>query len=107
MKELSEEELVELFDGELIDEVELIDEKGKTVKFDHLMSFDYNDEFFIALLPIDNVEGINEDEVLILKIVEGENGEDSYVAITDMDYLDKVFDKFLTLLDELDIDDEE
>ena len=48
--------------------VELIDENGSTVRFDLVMTFDYEGKRYAALLPVDEVEGVGEDEVVLWRI---------------------------------------
>jgi len=85
--------------------VELIDESGKPVKFDLLMTFDYEGKRYAALLPIDKVENVGEDEVVLLEIVRG-GGEEQYVTIDNPILLDEVFDAFIELFDEM-LDEED
>lgn len=85
----------------LMEEVVLLDPDGKEVHFDHVMTFKYEGEKYIALLPLDDVDGIDEDEVLILRI-DSSSGEDKYVTVDNEILLDEVFDEFISLLEEMD-----
>lgn len=85
--------------------VELIDESGKTVAFDLVMTFDYEGKRYAALLPVDQVDGVEDDEVVLLEIVKDKNG-DNYVSIENPILLDEVFQEFLDLFDEM-IDEDE
>ena len=87
---------------ELISTVTLTDEEGRDVQFDHLLTFDYEGRRFIALLPMEEIEGVGEDEVLLLAIEKDENGKDVYVQLDNEVLLDEAFDRFLELMDELD-----
>ena len=87
--------------------VELIDENGSTVRFDLVMTFDYEGKRYAALLPVDEVEGVDEDEVVLLEVVKDKSGE-NYVSIDNPILLDEVFNEFIELFDEMaDEDDEE
>jgi len=87
--------------------VSLIDENGLEAEFDVLMSFDYEGKRYVALLPMDSVEGIEEDEVLLLEVVR-ENGEETYRGIENPVLLDEVFEEFIDLFDEqFDEDDDD
>jgi len=87
--------------------VSLIDENGLEAEFDVLMAFDYEGKRYVALLPMDSVEGIEEDEVLMLEIVR-ENGEETYRGIENPVLLDEVFEEFIDLFEEqFDEDDED
>lgn len=48
--------------------IELVDESGNNVKFDLVMTFDYEGKRYAALLPVDNVEGVGDDEVVMLEV---------------------------------------
>lgn len=86
--------------------VELIDESGNTVSFDLVMTFDYEGKRYAALLPVDHVEGVGEDEIVLLEVVKEKSGE-SFVSIDNPILLDEVFNEFLDLFDEIiDKDDE-
>ncbi len=85
--------------------IELTDESGQEFQFDHLLTFEFEGKKYIALLPLEDVAGVGEDEVMIMR-VETEGDEDTYLPIEDEDYLDKVFNEFLELWEEY-LDDEE
>lgn len=80
--------------------VELVDDSGTTVKFDLVMTFDYEGKRYAALLPVDEVEGVGEDEVVLLEVVKDKNGE-NYVSIDNPILLDEVFNEFIELFDEM------
>ena len=80
--------------------IELLDENETAVKFDLIMTFDYEGKRYAALLPVDEVEGVEEDEVVLLEVVKDKNGED-YVTIDNPILLDEVFNEFLELFDEM------
>ncbi|MEN6594863.1 MAG: DUF1292 domain-containing protein [Clostridiaceae bacterium] len=86
--------------------VELIDESGKSVAFDLVMTFDYEGKRYAALLPMDQVEGVDDDEVVLLEVVKDKSGE-NYVSIENPILLDEVFQEFLDLFDELIDEDDE
>jgi uncharacterized protein YrzB (UPF0473 family) len=84
--------------------IELVDESGNIVKFDLVMTFDYEGKRYAALLPVDAVEGVGDDEVVLLEIVKDKNGE-NFVTIDNPVLLDEVFNEFIELFDEM-ADDE-
>ena len=86
--------------------IELIDENGAPVKFDLVMTFDYEGKRYAALLPIDEVADVGEDEVVLLEIIKDKTGE-NFVSIDNPVLLDEVFNEFIELFDEMaDGDDE-
>jgi uncharacterized protein YrzB (UPF0473 family) len=76
------------------DVVILTDDEGTEVRFLHIMTFDFEDSFYVALTPEESVEGIENGEVLILEIMEDEDGDDCYVPIEDDAKMDKVWAEF-------------
>ena len=89
----------------IYDEVILLDEKGNEVVFDHLLTFFYEKEKYIALLPIDKVEGIGDDEVLFMHVIT-KDGEDTYETVDNEILLDELFDEFMRLIEEMDGEEE-
>ncbi len=81
---------------DLIDVVMLLDEEGKEVAFDHLLTFKHLGRTYIALSALDETQGLSEDEVLLLEIVSSQ-GEDTYVPIENEVLLEEVFATFLEL----------
>ena len=87
--------------------IELVDESGNNVKFDLVMTFDYEGKRYAALLPVDEVENVGDDEVVLLEVVKDKSG-DNFVSIDNPVLLDEVFNEFIELFDEMaDEDDEE
>ena len=80
--------------------IELVDESGKLVKFDLVMTFDYEGKRYAAMLPVDQVEGVGDDEVVLLEVVKDKSG-DNFVTIDNPVLLDEVFDEFIELFDEM------
>lgn len=89
----------------LFHEVTLLDEQGKEVRFDHVMTFYHEREKYIALLPLDATESLEDDEVVLMRIRE-KDGEDVYETIENPVLLDEVFETFLELFDEM-VEEEE
>lgn len=88
-----------------LDEVVLLDENGQEVRFDHLLTFYHEQEKYIALLPIDDVENIEEGAVILLHVVT-KNDEDVYETIENEVLLEEVFEAFMELFEEL-LDEED
>jgi uncharacterized protein YrzB (UPF0473 family) len=89
------------------DVVILTDEEGNEVRFLHIMTFDFEDSFYVALTPEESVDGIEPGEVLLLEIMEDEDGDDCYVPIEDEAKLDRVWEEFERLYYEDDDEDDE
>ena len=91
-------------DMERDDIVELIDEDGNEVQFEHLMTLEHEGNAYICLVPVEPMEDVEEDELVIMRIESDEDGNDVYVTIDDDSELDKVFEKYLEIAE---ADDEE
>ncbi len=85
--------------------IQLLDENNQAVSFDLLMTFDYEGRRYAALLPMDKVENVGDDEVVLLEIVK-EGGEEAYISIDNPVLLNEVFDVFMELFDEM-LDEED
>ena len=89
--------------------IELIDESGETVPFEHLATIEHDGAYYIALAELPEEDEGPEDaeyEVILMKITQDENGVDCYVQIEDEQEQQAVFDKFLALMEEEEADDE-
>ena len=74
----------------------LKDEEGKDVRFEFLDLIEYEGENYVILLPADEIENEEADEVVILKeeAIPGNDEEESYVSVDDETTLNKVFEIF-------------
>ena len=73
----------------------LKDEDGKDVKFEFLDLIEYEGENYILLLPAEEVEDENADEVVILKEDPNSNDEEeAYISVEDSEVLNNVFNIF-------------
>ncbi len=80
---------------ELDNIVTLKDDDGKDVNFEFLDLIEYEGGNYVILLPQEEAEDEEGDEIVILK-EEGttEDGEESYVSVEDENILNKVFEIF-------------
>lgn len=85
---------------EIDDIVVLIGEDGEEVEFEHLDTIELDGKEYVILLPMDEQENEEVDEVVILKVDQNEEGEDSFVTVDDEDELNKVFEVFKTRMEE-------
>ena len=67
----------------------------KDEDFYHLATLDVDDKWFVVLKPVEKLDDIDEDEVLIYEIAENEDGNDVFKAIEDDALLQRVFDEFI------------
>ena len=71
--------------------IELIDENNQVVSFEHIMTLDYKDKEYIVLAPIVQESDPDENEIVILRVEQDENGDDYYTGIEDKSELEEIF----------------
>ncbi len=76
--------------------VELQDENGESVRFEILMIFEYAENFYVAMMPIEPMEGMEEDEVLIMRVEEKED-EEVYLPVETEEELEGAWNAFIEL----------
>ncbi len=76
----------------------------KDENFYHLATLDVDKRWFVVLKPVEKLEDIADDEVLIYEITEDENGNDIFVTIEDEELLDKVFNEFMAEVEKFEDD---
>lgn len=79
-------------ENEMNNIVELIDENNDVLSFEYLMSLDYEGREYIALIPIDQNDESPEEEIVILRVEQDEEGNDYYTAIEDEEEMEDIFD---------------
>lgn len=78
--------------------VELLDEEGNTLRFEHIMTLDHKGTAYICLAPAEPMEDVAEDEMVIMRVgSDEETGEDVYETIEDENELDEVFEEYLKI----------
>lgn len=83
--------------------VELVDENGETVAFEHLATLEHEGGMYIALMLADEGSDSDEEgEVVIMKIEQDEDGNECYVYVEDEALQETVFEKFLALMEDED-----
>ena len=94
LNEVNEEPEEEMEEDDI---VELIDEDGQSVRFEHLMTLEHEGELYVMLTALEATPDTDEDEVFILRIEKDAQGEDCYVTVDDENILQAVFEKFVRL----------
>ena len=90
-------------DMEMDNIVELLDEDDNIVRFEHIITLEHEGEKYALLSPVDDLEDVEEGDVVIMRIEEGEE-QDAYVGIEDEDLLEAVFQKYLQIVEEEDVE---
>ena len=105
--------------------IQLIDEDGEELNFEHIMTLDYKDKQYIVLTPADDdffegeddtsdlaaIDGASEDdledlddeegELIILEVSEDEEGNELFLSIEDDDLLDELYNVYLQTVETL------
>ena len=92
-------------DKELLQEEEVIvlrSPDGDEVEFEEVASITINDKFYMILAPVEQVDGIDEDEALVFEVTEIDEENDNFELVTDDAIIDEVFKEYTRLLEETD-----
>ncbi|MEA4853542.1 MAG: DUF1292 domain-containing protein [Christensenella sp.] len=81
---------------EELDLIEMQDEDGNIMKFEHLLTFEVDDQFYVAFTPIEKMDEFDVGEVLIMRIKEDDEG-DVYLPIETEEELDELWNIFQQL----------
>ncbi|MDE5756276.1 MAG: DUF1292 domain-containing protein [Clostridia bacterium] len=81
----------------------LADEEGKEVEFRHIATLDYEEEWYMYLEPLEEMEGEEEKsadseeetEMVIFHIQSDADGNDVFIPVEDEELLDKLYNEFL------------
>ena len=90
-----------LLDEENESPITLYDENDKAIQFDQVAIIPLEEKLFAILKPIDEMEGVSDDEAIVFRVDEKESGENDLVIETDEALAMRVFDEFYRLLDEI------
>ena len=93
------------------DIVVLVDENGDEEEFEYIDTVEYADNEYVILSPVAQQDDeAEEEEIVILKIVQNTEGEESFAAVEDDKELDAVFEEFRLKIEnefEYDYDEDE
>ncbi len=81
--------------------IELIDEEGESVQFEHLATIEHEGEFYLFLSEMSeeaDMEDGEECDVIIMKIEQDEDGNDVYIFEEDEALQETLFQKFLKMM---------
>ncbi|MBQ9249434.1 MAG: DUF1292 domain-containing protein [Oscillospiraceae bacterium] len=87
------------------DFITIIDDDGQEFELEVLDSMDYNGETYTAFLPANMDEEDPDYGLIILRVVQDENGDELFESIDDDDELQDVYEHFMVIL--FDDEDEE
>lgn len=93
----TDEVLEEEADGDV---VELESDDGESVKFRHVATIDHENDWYVLFSPVEAIDGVGEDEVVIFKLGADENGGDVFIPVEDDAILDAVYDEYVRIMEE-------
>ena len=96
---MSEKVMKEVAQEELSDIVELVDDTGRTLKFYHIGTIDYKNECYVFFQPAEEIEGTDEDDVIIFRIG-GDEGNEVLLPVEDEALLDEVYEEFCRIMED-------
>lgn len=83
--------------------IQLQDENGKDVNFEHLMTVEHEGSYYVVLEAAEDTDDCKEGEAIILKIIRDEDsGDDVYATIEDEAEFNAVFDRVMQIMEEED-----
>lgn len=77
--------------------VVLTDEEGNELECDYLDTITHKNVDYAVLYPLDQ-DG-EDGEVIILELVENEDGEEEYLTVDDEELLDEIFEEYSRILE--------
>ena len=81
--------------------LELTDDEGNKVQFEHLLTFEYGENFYVSLLPVTPLEDFEDGEVLIMRLEE--DGDDAiFLPVETEEELEGAWNAFLELYNDED-----
>ena len=78
------------------------EETDKDEEFFELATLDVDGKWYIVMKPVEQLPDIADDEVLIYEIIEDKEGNSNFAPIEDDAVLEKVFNEFISMLEEWD-----
>lgn len=79
--------------------VTLTTDEGEDIEFEIISEIALGEDFYAIMQPIKPLDGVGEDEALVFRIIESEDG-DEYELVIDDDIIDSVLDSYNCLCEE-------
>ncbi len=80
------------------DIVTLTTDEGEDIKFEIVAEIALGEDFYAIMQPVQPLDGVGEDEALVFRIIEADDG-DEYELVIDDDILDSVFDSYNAMIE--------
>ena len=84
-------------DSDLID---LVDDNGRHLKFFHVGSTEYLNKWYAFFMPAEEIEGLDEEEVVIFEVSKDDKGDEVLLPVEDEALLDEVYEEFVKMMEE-------
>ena len=81
--------------------LELTDDEGNKVQFEHLLTFEYGENFYVSLLPVTPLEDFEDGEVLLMRLEE-DGDDDIFLPVETEEELEGAWNAFLELYNDED-----
>ena len=75
----------------------LTDEEGNELECHYLDTINYKDVNYVVLYPLDQDD--DDGEVVILELIENEDGEEEYNTVDDEELLDEIFEEYTRVME--------
>jgi len=84
------------------DLIEFVDEEGESIQFEHLMTIEHENDYYLVLMTAESAanEASDEGEIVIMKIVQDASDEECYTPVEDEQVLCAVYEKFAKAVEE-------
>lgn len=79
----------------------MTDDEGNKVQFEHLLTFEYGENFYVSLLPVTPLEDFEDGEVLIMRLEE-DGDDDIFLPVETEEELEGAWNAFLELYNDED-----
>lgn len=82
------------------DRVTLTTDEGEDIEFEIVTELALGEDFYAIMQPVKPLDGVAEDEALVFRIIETDEG-DEYELVIDDDILDGVFESYNNMIEDL------
>lgn len=88
----------QLLDPNNNENVTLYDENDKPVEFEQIALIPLNNSVYTILVPVEKVEGVDENSGLVFELVEDEENGDQLELVSEDEVVNQVFDEYERML---------
>lgn len=91
-----------LLDRDNREPVTLADERGRAITFEQVAVIPYNGKIYCVLKPIDCIDGVADDEAIVFRVDENEDGYNIICLERNESIALTIFERYYDLLEECD-----